>query len=208
MATETKKLDVVPVKKDTSVLESEKPPDVTMEVTDAQSSPVMIVNKAGRLISKIIKWVGLITLIIFLVTNKLAREKIISVFESVKKGSVKQSCQQATVTWWKDPSVYGTNPNQRKGGPFDAKILKNDDLALRFEVYYLQNGTTQKGLFKGERISPERIEGTWNQNYPQDGGDWKLKQDFNNPRLDLFVGKYSCKTGEWINFKLRIELED
>lgn len=175
-------------------------PDVKKEVLDAQ-----LKLKGSVLKLKYLYIIGLVILAIMFMTNKPTREKVVSIFEGVKKKSAKKTHQEATVIWWKNDSVYGTNPDQRKGGPFDAKILRNDDLVLRFEVYYEKNGTLQKGLFKGEKTSPERIEGTWHQNYPQDGGEWKLQQDLRNPRL--FVGKYSCETGEWINFQLRIELD-
>lgn len=206
MATEPKKPDVVPVvkKQNTSVLESEKPPDVTQSVMDAQSSPVMIVGGAGRLISKIIKWVGLIALIIFLVTNKPVREKVVSVFESVKKGSSENERDTAVFEWWKEPHQYG---QKRSSGPINAVITRNDENVFNFELVYFckSTGRMEKGFFEGEKVSLNRIEGTWSQAHPEDNGHWYLVQDIQN--LRLFKGSHSDKTGDNIKCRLKIKLK-
>ncbi|MEK7157891.1 MAG: hypothetical protein AAB688_02310, partial [Patescibacteria group bacterium] len=209
MATETKKEPVTKSegdfkKVDLSLSKFAEPPDVSKVVREAQPT-IEVVGKIIKVLKKIFIWVGLIVLIIFLATNKPLQEKTLSVFDNVRKGSVSGGVE-ATLKWWKDPSVYGANPELRSGGPFSAKIIIRNDSVLKFDMYYeARDGSRQKSSFKGEKNSFGRFEGTWSQRYPEDGGDWYLKQDSNNPRL--FVGKYSDKSGEWINFSLRIDPE-
>lgn len=207
MATKTKKTDDVPVakKQDAVVLVKSEKPDVTeLVMMGAQSPPVMIINKADRLISKIIKWVGLIALIIFLVTNKPVREKVVSLFESVKK-SAENEKDTAVFEWWKEPHQYG---QKRSSGPLKAVLTRNDENVFNFELtYFCKNtGGMEKSFFEGEKVSHNRIEGTWSQTNPEDGGHWHLVQDTKNSRL--FNGSHnSSKTGDSIKCCLKIKLK-
>lgn len=201
MATEPKKPDVAQTK---DISKPEKPPDVTRSVMNAQSSPVMIIKKVDRLIFKIFKWVGLIALIIFLVTNKPVREKVISLFESVKKESAENEKDTAVFEWWREPHQYG---QKRSSGPLKAVIIRNDENIFNFELtYFCKNtGEMEKSFFEGEKVSRNRIEGTWSQANPEDGGHWHLVQDTKNSRL--FNGSHNDKTGDSIKCRLKIKLK-
>ena len=148
MATETKKEPVTKSegdfkKVDLSLSKFAEPPDVSKVVREAQPT-IEVVGKIIKVLKKIFIWVGLIVLIIFLATNKPLQEKTLSVFDNVRKGSVSGGVE-ATLKWWKDPSVYGANPELRSGGPFSAKIIIRNDSVLKFDMYYeARDGSRQK----------------------------------------------------------------
>ena len=124
MATETKKEPVTKSegdfkKVDLSLSKFAEPPDVSKVVREAQPT-IEVVGKIIKVLKKIFIWVGLIVLIIFLATNKPLQEKTLSVFDNVRKGSVSGGVE-ATLKWWKDPSVYGANPELRSGGHLAPK---------------------------------------------------------------------------------------
>ena len=109
----------------------------------------------------------------------------------------------ATMEWWKDNDVYGTNPAKRIGGPYDVKISRYDNTSLNFKVEYFDGGQ-QTCLFKGKRDEVSgKFCGTWKQVYPQDGGKWFLNQK--KEKEKLLIGKYRDKSGEWTNFSLTID---
>lgn len=204
MATEPKKTDreAVPPKPDVR-LKLNKPPDITQSVMEAQSSPVMVANKVSKLTLRIIKWVGLITLITFLATNKPLREKAVSVFESIRLVSEKGK-NEAVFEWWREPHQYG----QKRSDVFkNTVITRNDENVFNFELTYFckKTGRMEKSFFEGEKVSLNRIEGTWSQANPEDYGHWYLVQDTQNPRL--FSGSHSNKTGDNIKCRLRIKLK-
>ena len=71
--------------------------------------------------------------------------------------------------------------------------------------YEARDGSRQKAPSREKKTPLAGSKELGVKDTPEDGGDWYLKQDSNNPRL--FVGKYSDKSGEWINFSLRIDPE-
>lgn len=204
MATEPKKRDRedVPPKppKPDVLLKLNKPPDVTQSVMEAQSSPVMVANKVSKLTLRIIKLVGLITLITFLATNKPLREKAVSVFESIRLVSEKGK-NEAVFEWWREPHQDG----KRSSGPQKVVITRDDEKVFNFEMFYLCDGRTQKSYFEGEKTGYGKMEGTWSQAYPEDGGHWYLIQDPQNPRL--FKGSHSDKNGDDIKCSLKIRIK-
>lgn len=119
-------------------------------------------------------------------------------------GKAKVSQINAVFSWEKEPSQYGLNPEIRRSIPQETVITRNDDKVLNFNVYYYHKGGKEVSIFEGEKVSNGKIEGTWRQVRPKDGGEWYLKTNLDNERL--FTGKYSDGSGEWIPMKLKIKL--
>lgn len=179
-------------------VEKFREPDVKKEVINAQ-----LKLKGSVLKLKHLYIIGLVVLTFTLATNKPVREKVVSVFESVKKGSSENE-DTAVFEWWKDPHQYG---QKRSSGPINAVITRNDENVFNFELVYFckSTGRMEKGFFEGEKVSHNKIEGTWSQAYPEDGGHWHLVQDTKNSRL--FKGSHSDKTGDNIKCRLKIKLK-
>lgn len=118
-------------------------------------------------------------------------------------GKAKVSQINAIFSWEKDSNQYGLHPDIRASGPEQAKITK-DDQVFNFQVSYIHNGRNETSFFEGEYVSYKRIEGSWWQDRPKDGGKWYLEQDSVNKRL--FTGRYNDGSGEWIPMELKIKL--
>lgn len=188
-----------PTKTDKFNVEKFREPDVKKEVLDAQ-----LKLKGSILKLKYLYIIGLVVLALIVITNKPVREKVVSLFESIKKGSAENEKDTAVFEWWKEPHQYG---QKRNSGPTNAVITRNDENVFNFELTYFckSTGEMEKSFFEGEKVSRNRIEGTWSQANPEDGGHWYLVQDIQNPRL--FSGSHSDKTGDKIKCRLKIKLK-
>lgn len=116
-------------------------------------------------------------------------------------GKAKVTQVNAVFSWKKEPSQYGLDPEIRRSVPMEAMITRNDAV-FNFVFYYYRKGIKEEGVFEGERTATGRIEGTWRQDRPKDGGEWYLEE--NSPRL--FTGKHMDRSGDWIPMKLKIKL--
>lgn len=118
-----------------------------------------------------------------------------------KSAGWKSAQVDAVFSWKKEPSQYGLDPEIRRSVPMEAMITRNDAV-FNFVFYYYDKGIKESGVFEGERTATGRIEGTWRQDRPKDGGEWYLEEK--SPRL--FTGKHMDRSGDWIPMKLKIKL--
>lgn len=86
----------------------------------------------------------------------------------------------ALYSWKKLDHQYGYNPEQRFGGPFDAKITKNNAKNFSFIVYNRMG----ECYFDGWKIErTKKIEGRWRCPKTGDGGKWELQEDTRRPGM-------------------------
>lgn len=104
-----------------------------------------------------------------------------------------------TLSWVKPGNVSGRDSELRSLSS-RVKILKHDSNEFSFIQYYEYEGETKKAHFSWK--SGERY-GTWHQEYPEDGGNWCLKQTGENS----WQGWETDQSGVPINLRLDLETE-
>lgn len=150
-------------------------PDVRRIVDDAQFRLGMIVK-----IIIIFFLISVVIVGVLLTRNKVVREKISSMTSKLVSSVSEKHPIKAVYSWKKKPNQYGYNPEQRFGGPFDAKITRNNDRNFSFVVY------TRMGecYFDGWKIEgTKKIEGRWRCPKTGDGGKWELQEDTRRPGM-------------------------
>lgn len=154
------------------------------------------VGRARMSYGKIWSWIILVVIILAL----LALIEASLAIKSYNKGGKKKEAQVCGVFSWElDPSQYG---QVRRSLPQETVVMEKNNGVFNFTVYYRHNGKREESVFKGERLSNGRIEGTWSQERPEDGGEWHLEQ--NPDDIRLYNGKYRDRSGELIRMKLKI----
>lgn len=168
------------------------------EKTEIPEIPIEPSIKAKMSYGKIWNWVIPILIISAIIGAILIVPKYYN-----KSAGWKSAQVNAVFSWEKEPSQYGLDPEIRRSIPMEAVITRNDADVFNFVFYYYSHrGIKEAGVFEGEKTATGRIEGTWRQDRPKDGGEWYLEQ--NSQRL--FTGKHRDRSGDWIPMKLKIKL--
>jgi len=104
--------------------------------------------------------------------------------------------QQGIISWRKPRGVVGGDPRLRSFSS-TAIVHRNNARFMDFTVRFLKDGEVYESRFNWNKNEQY---GTWNQDYPQDGGYWYLDQK----TPSLFVGGVSDSSGIFIPMRLEL----